>query len=210
MFDEFKRTPLLEERVERDGVFTDVLSAPDWPLRTADLCLICLGVRAIKYAALSKRGKHVATMKFQVRFSDFVAFEPPIGFDEIESQLTDQFQQYFLRVSSGDGSRVPPKTWSNLLTSIKALRPQYANSLDHLDRLRQEAQRAEVGAGFDIMAQEKDAVGLAFDISGFDRAREFSRWDLADIGKPTPSFFRGGGAQTGANDFQSHGYPTGY
>src|SRR5574337_968063 len=149
IFDEPKRAQLLEEYVERYGTFTDALSAPDWKLKTVDVCLICPGLPTIGYAALGRRGNKVATAKFLVRFSDFVQFEPPIDFEEIENQLPGPFRQHFMRVSTGDGARVPPKTWSNLLVAINALRPQAANGLDHLERLRKESDRAEIGKGFD-------------------------------------------------------------
>lgn len=176
---EAQRAHLVKEYIERDNSFSDTLSAPDWGAKVAELFLIALGEDKIHYAALARRGRRVATQKHQIRFSNFVQFEPAIPFSEIERQIRPILKQHFIRSASGMGSRVPPATWKDLLRVIKQLRPNSGPDLDQLERLRRLGRDLIQTPGFRVVAHERDAVNIALRMSGFDY-KEILDWSPPD------------------------------
>lgn len=178
VFDEAKRTMALEERAAV-GSFTDVISGPDWQPKEVELCLLSFYDRQINYAALGRRGARVAYKRFRFTFDNLVSLDD-VSFDEIEFHLGSRLSSHFVRSSSGAGSRVPPATWQKLVEVIKQLRPHAAQGLRDLEELRHASRGVLQREGYEIMAQEKDAVGVALDIfnrgSGdIDRRRLLSR-----------------------------------
>jgi len=178
--DERERALLMDEYIERDGTFTDTISAPDWRTKAAEIFLLSLGWGEIHYAALVRRGARVATQKYGIRFTNLVEFTPPIPIDEIQERLGPKIEHHFIRASSGMGSRVPPKTWQGLWEAIKEIRPRSARDLDRLERLRQ-PQRVLTRMGIEVVAQERDATNLALRIAGFDHG-EILKWQLPEQG----------------------------
>jgi hypothetical protein len=174
-FDEPKRAHLLRDRIEGDFVFSESLSAPDWETKAVEVCLLCFEGDGIDYASLAVRHGKSATAKYRVEFSNFVKFEPFIQPEEVKLELGEQYNQFLIQSTSGVGGRVPPKTWQKLIDAINSLRPDKMNELNRLIDLRLEQNQSQSGRGFEIMAQEKDATGLALEFSGFDRRTILSK-----------------------------------
>jgi hypothetical protein len=184
-FDEPKRAHLLRDRIEGDFVFSESLSAPDWETKAVEVCLLCFEGAEIDYAALAVRRGKSATAKYRVEFSNFVEFEPPLRPEEVEQVLGEQYSQYLINSTSGAGGRVPPKTWLKLVDAIRNLRRDKTNEFNRLIDLRLEQSQTQSGFGFEVMAQEKDATGLALEFSEFDR-RTILPKNYRKADKPAP------------------------
>jgi hypothetical protein len=189
IFDEAKRALALEERTANDS-FTDVVSGPDWQPKEVELCLLSFYDQQLNYAALGHRGNKVAYKRYRFTFDNMV----PLGdlpFDEIEKRLESRLAPHFVRSSTGFGGRVPPKTWEQLLEVIRQLHPAAAEEIDRLEELRRNSKNMLRQEGYQIMAQEKDAVGLALDIFNrgtpdIDRRKLLSQVKADVKNKPAP------------------------
>jgi hypothetical protein len=183
--DENQRAGLMSDYIQRDKSFTDTISATDWQTKQTEIFLISLKADSIHYAALGRKGKRVATQKYQMRFLNFVEFSPPIILSDIQNSLRPQIQQYFIRSSSGLGARVPPATWQDLVNAIKKLRPTSTDDLDKLERLRKLAPDLFNRTGFQIVAEERDAINLSLRMAGFEHT-DFLDWDIPAGDKLAP------------------------
>lgn len=183
IFDEERRAAMLSDRGTHQ--FSEAISAPDWKPKGVEVCLLSFGDGHIDGAALARRGRMVVTNKYRVSFGPIFRF-PPVGIQEITRAIGTTFQSHFIRSTVGAGKRVSPKTWAQLIRAIKHLRPEAAEALDDLETRRVNEARAYLKEGFQTMAQEKDAVGLALDIFGEDRAQVLSHWDSSADGQPAP------------------------
>ena len=179
IFNEVARAQFITKYIERGDAFTDTISAPDWEPKTVELCFLSFDGQSISYAALTRRGKKVATRKYHITFQNYVRFEP-ISFDEIEKTIESRIRSHFIRVSSGEGSRVPPKTWTSVFNVVKKLRPEATNDLDELERIRNSSYQVFEGLGFDVLMQEKDAFGLALKIFGINLPNVLLEWTPPD------------------------------
>lgn len=208
IIDEPQRAQVIKERIEIDSVFTDTLSAPDWKARKSEIFLISLAEGYIHFAALAHRGKHVATEKYHIEFSNIVQFGPPVSINEIQEGLRPRIKQYFMRSSSGIGGSIPPATWHDLIGVIKQLRPNAAQDLDRLEELRSISPDYFSKPGFEIVAHERDVVNIALRISGLN-PKEITKW--LPVEESTAPFLRGLGSvklnedQMIANDAQVFG-----
>lgn len=174
-FDEPERASLLQEYVEINYTFSENLSAPDWMPKAVEVCFLCFEGETIHYAALARRKAKSATAKYRIEFSNFVKFGPPIDLDEIKNTVGERYSQYLIRSSSGRGGRIPTKTWSRLIEAVGTLRPNQMIELNDLIELQKGQFERQSGRGFEVMAQEKDATGLALEFAGLDRRHLLSK-----------------------------------
>jgi hypothetical protein len=174
IIDEPNRRSNIEEIVNGLDEFTDAISVPDWPIKENTMFFISLDGKAIQYAAKASRGRKVATQKFHIRFSHFVRFAPEISFISIQSLFDARLENYFIRSAKGMGSYVPPKTWQDLISIVKQLRPDSAKALDELESQLLRPRLFE-GPGYQIIIQERDAVNLCLRIFG-GRERLLLNW----------------------------------
>lgn len=174
ILDEAERASRIEMYISSKGTFTDTISAADWRTKYAEIFLVSLDGGSIHYAALAHRGKTVATEKHQIRLTHFVEFSPPVPLEQIQSRLAQRLHPFFIRSSSGMGTRVTPKTWQNLISVIKQLRPRSAASLEQLEELRRLSPAFFRRPGSEVLAEERDAVNLALRMSGFDQSEILS------------------------------------
>lgn len=192
LFDEVKRATLLHEQALYDSAFRliDYVSAPDWQPKASEIALISFEPGELNFLSLVTRKHKAAIAKYQIEFSHFYHLTP-LPFSEIEANIGPRFRRHFISIATGEGRQVPPGTWSQLVATIKTLRPDAAEALDHLDDLRQQVGVIIREPGFDIVAQEKDAVGLALEIFGGERVRrrELGQW-TGEVNNPT-SFLTG-------------------
>lgn len=176
---------LLSER-RAIGSFTEAISAADWQPKGVEVGLCSFTEGWLDGAALVQRGRKVVTGKYRMTFSRFVDFEP-ISFKDIEERIGPEFRKHFIRSTRGVGKRVPPGTWEELIAVIKHLRPSMAGALDELETQRQNFGHAYgPHEGYQVMAQEKDAVGLALDIFGESRSKILTRWKSPTSGRAAP------------------------
>jgi len=168
--------------------FSDTVSGVDWNFRKLDMCLLSFDGKTLTYAALARRGRKVATAKYQIKYTHLVKFSP-ITFERITEQISAGFRAHIVRTSRGDGSRVPPATWRALLRALSQVDPLARKAIEELQRLRDLSEQRLNGRGYTVMALEKDAVSLALECSGLGRYREQLAWTPVDQG-PAP-FLKG-------------------
>lgn len=187
LIDEANRSDHLLKHIDKSGRFSDALSMPDWALDERSMALIGFAPSHFHYAALARRGRRVATFKFQVEFTDFVDLGP-LALEELESELRSSLRPHFTRVSSGQGQPVPRQIWSNILAAIRQLRPSLVSDLDRLEELAATRIHAPLDARQQQLAQEKDALLLARQIFGLDSRRDPLRWSRSAREAEIPSF----------------------
>ncbi len=120
---------------------------------------------AITHAAIAERGRKVASFDRHVRLYRFVKFEP-LHVDDLRAAVSPRHRTYI-------GASTPTGAWGAALLALERLRPNAAQELRELRRLAGEASLRSVGGGLRL---EKDAVGLALDMSGMDRKRYLREW----------------------------------
>lgn len=168
VIDETRRGDELEGYIERNGTFTDTISASDWKTKNAEVFLISLDARSIHFASLARLGNKVATQKRIIRLSNFFKFEPAISIEGVNALLSASVKRHFARSSTGLGSRVPPKTWGEVISAIKRLQPSSAKSIDRIHELRQITPQLLDKPGAHIFIQERDAINLSLRIADID------------------------------------------
>lgn len=192
-FDESRRAELLQEREEgRFHSFSDALSVPDWKIKSLQVALISFSQSNIDYIALATKGNRVVTAKSRIEFSDLFSLNS-IPIQHIEKELKSSVRNHFIRSSQGSGSKLPPKTWQNVISIIKKLRPNHASEIDRLLSIKELSQFTLKGVAADIILQEREALGIAldiFDISHQLRKEVLSAWspnlnDVTDLSAET-------------------------
>jgi hypothetical protein len=143
------------------GWFTTVMRVGDAPTSRL-LALVSFDPGEIKAVALLERQRRAATRKHLVRVSNFIWIDP-LSLDHLQAALPASVRRYFGIGLLGKG------TGLRTMETVKQLRPEQA---DEIGRLERELDRPPMrsGAAAEIVAMEKDAVGVALDIGGFDRA----------------------------------------
>ena len=162
-FDENRRNDLLDERVELDTSFSDALSVYDWELTNISVALLTFSGSSLDFICLARKGKRVVTSKNRVEFSSLVSLDK-LQLSEVEAQLDTQLSRYFIRSSQGSGGKVPEATWNATLQAIKILRPDTASEIDRLNSLIKFAGVRLSGSRTEILAQEREALGVSLDI----------------------------------------------
>ena len=179
IIDEAQRAQSIDKHIHQDKTFTDTISVLDWETKQAEIFFIAFNGESIHYAALVRRGRRVATQKHQIRFSNFVQFEPAIILNQFHESLRSQIKPYSIHSSSGIGRRVPPETWQKLLAVVKQLKPEKVPELNKLDQLRQQQPDLFNKQGFKTIVHERDAVNLALRMAGFDQS-ELLNWNYSE------------------------------
>ncbi|HOV51031.1 MAG TPA: hypothetical protein PLZ61_06840, partial [Candidatus Cryosericum sp.] len=110
--------------------------------------------------------------------------------DDVEYSVERRFVRHLMPAFAGSGKRLPPKTWEQMIATVKQLRPHAAPALGHLEKLIQTPRRPLVAKGFQTVALEKDAVGLALDMFSLDRRPVLRSWAIEEDAEPAP-FLRG-------------------
>ncbi len=164
--DEPARGQDLQDRIAEVGHYSDALSMPDWGLRKRGIALVAFDREHLHYAALIRRGRKVATSKYHVRLTDFVNLEA-LPLRTLERQLSPALRQHYARVTSSAGAAMPPATWAEVLSSVKAARPSLAEDIEWLEARANETGHEISGPATRQLAEEKDSLVLARRIFGF-------------------------------------------
>ena len=190
-FDEEERTALLTDIVEVEGRFSDALSSSDWSIRQWEVCGLLFEPGIITHWALAQRTRRVATRKIRVEFTNLSPTHIPLT--RVERRVASRFRHYIVRVRSGIGGRVPPRTWHEMKQAIGEIEASSLEALERLERMRDEAGERINRLGARIVAQQRDATGLALDVldrSGRVRRRVLGGWTPPD-GDRSTSFLDG-------------------
>ena len=170
--DEDRRSERLRDRLELwhqqagldwASTFSDALSAPDWKFRETAVCFLSLDGESLNYACLARRGPKVATAKYRVTFSNFVDLKD-LSLDRVGKRIGKAFRRHLTRAASGRGGRVPAKTWVRLLAAVRRLREGSTGELEDLFRLAAGIGYSVTEPASEIIALERDALGVALDI----------------------------------------------
>ena len=157
-----------ESNIKNEHTFTVAMSTTDWQTKKAEIFLLSFDGKCIHYASIARRNKKVVTGKNRIQLTNFVHLIPPIRLDEIDNSLSSFVRRYFIKSSVGTGERLPPKTWSEVTSAIKRLRPDISESFDRLYSLMTITPILLNKGGSAILIQERDAVNLSLRIAGFD------------------------------------------
>jgi hypothetical protein len=172
-FDEERRAEIFRERAEGDFTpFTDALSIRDWPIGNTAIALLAFSEDTIDFVSIARKRNQVVTAKNRIEFSSLVSLNS-VPIIDIETRLSNNIKEHFIRASSGVGGVFPPKTWATLLDAIKAERPNIAEEIDRLLALLEFSEYRLVGETAEQLLQERDAIGIALDIfSGSNKLRD--------------------------------------
>lgn len=181
IFDEEQRSDLLKERGAMDWNFSDVFSAPDWGFKKLEVCFLSFDGVNLDYVCLARRGNKVATAKYLVTFSDFVDLSE-INIQELGENLSGNLRTNYARSTSGLGGRIPPTTWNEVVKTVKEFRPDQAEAIDRILKLRLANKSIYSGHSAEIVALERDAVGMALDI--FDKTKVLRKDTLGGWAPP--------------------------
>jgi hypothetical protein len=165
----------VDDHVRERGRFTDVVATGAWALPTRSVALLSFDRQSVSAAAVMHRGPRVATYKRRVRF------EPVLEFQPLDLQQVESLMPARVRGNLGIGFN-PPRTWDFVLEALRRLRPAFSNQLDELVR-RATYREVQRPPAYEIVAEEKDAVGIALQAAGFDRAH-IAQWTAPD--EPAP------------------------
>lgn len=191
IFDEQQRTDFLRIGVDISGGFSDALSAHDWKLKQWEVCGLLFEPGVITHWTLARKGKRVATSKTRVEFSQMVSTR--ISMASIESLLGAQLKPHLVKARSGVGGRVPNETWLGLKKAVRQLDPESFAALERLEALRDQSHEYITSPGYQIVAEQRDAVGIAldaFDATGDLRKETLKGW-AAPGQLPLTSFLDG-------------------
>ena len=182
ILDQPKESHAIIKHVEEGKIFTCILSISDLPAEKFALCLISTNGETIRFASLLRKmkGGGVST-GYKFEFFYFVQIrELPL-----KEVTTIKFTPYLSLLSSNVNNRVPFKIWREFFETIKWMRPEVAQSLEQLENRCLTVKDISHEQGFEIMMMERDAVGLALEIAGYDRPKILAE-HLPSKKSPTP------------------------
>jgi len=166
-------------------VFTLALSAADIDAKDSEIFLLSFDGTNLTYAALAKKGRRIATGKNSIRLTRVVEF-PPISIQILKDSLESRLQPHITYSSERGGHRVPPATWQAVLKILQTKSPLAFEAIDQLLALRNFESKPKRSPAYEIVAEEKDAVSLSLEFSGFDRNRELLSWKPTRGDDPAP------------------------
>ncbi len=166
---------------------TETFSASDWKFESRELVLVRLDLdefqdrdrRTLNGVALMERAKvGGATAKLKMRLHSPVMFERPVELSELPTQFRDKA----LYSTSVNVRRLDATTWRELLDRIKTLRPEARHAITALEARRLSDRRIFPSDGRTArLMEQRDAIGIAVDIAGLDRAAVLETFDTSRI-----------------------------
>ena len=105
---------------------------------------------------------------------------------EISDEIRDLQYDVLKGILKRESTRLPDAAWKKLWNAIKKIRPDQAKKLERLENLCVMNQNDYSQESYDIVAMEKDAVGLCLDIFGSDRKQISSLWTPQQDNSPAP------------------------
>lgn len=141
----------------------------------------------INYAVLVEQGrkpKDAIFSKSRLKFYNYLEIYPSISIDDLSFKLNEELPVLPLTKSQESSQYLIEQClWEKLVKEIKKLRPKLKDEIDAM--LNKVSDYSFSGQGFDLMAQEKDAIYLALDFA-FDGTRRPLDYRLSNTQKPEP------------------------
>lgn len=190
IFDEPKRSEILQKFIETRSEFSEALSIPDWKIKDHEVCLLSFDGDNLTHVALAERGRQFVSYKQKVVFRYIINFEP-INIKMIEREIGGRLRRHFTRVSNGIGGRVPPKTWNSLKSIIKSINPDALNKIERLENRKKQSNIIYDNKPYQVLAQEKDALALSLSIFDIDRSKILPYWISDNSRKAVAPFLHG-------------------
>jgi len=164
-----RRTQKIAEKLSDVKEASESFSAMDWTFERREIVFLVLDSDEISIGGavlMERMHGSGGTGKLKMRLSKPVLFERPIDIEEIRDVI--DLEEY---VSTAEElNRIDPAIWSDLIEIIKKIRPESNQELSALLAMREE-ERQLLGDSAKIMrlAEQRDAIGLALDITNLDR-----------------------------------------
>lgn len=161
-FDEERRNHLLNGIRDPGDGFSDALSSADWSVRQWEVCGLMFEPDTITHWALARKGHRVATGKVKV---DFTEVTPTgISIADVVQRVGETVQRNIISSRSGSGGPVPGATWQSLKRALQEIDPVALQTVERLERLRDQSRDRITRPGTEVVAQKRDAIGLALDV----------------------------------------------
>ncbi len=189
IFNEPKRAERLIELIEKTNEFSDVLSAPDWRMKSYQVCILSFDEKNFTHVAMAKKGSNAASYKCHVKFKMVHAFNP-ISIESVENLIDKSVKVHFKKIISVRGGRLPPRTWKSFKKAIGAIQPNVLSKINSLEDIINHSREICDSRSYEILAQEKDVLGLALSIFGIDRSKFLSNYTL-HTNNEVPPFLQG-------------------
>lgn len=161
-FDESRRNGFLREVRDLTEGFSDALSSEDWSIRQWEVCGLLFEPGEITHWALARKGNRVATGKVRVEFTEVTSTS--IAISEVERRVGETVQRNIISSRSGHGGAIPQATWHGLKQAVGEIDPSSLEALLRIERLRDQSRELIRRPGMEVVAQQRDAVGLALDV----------------------------------------------
>jgi hypothetical protein len=172
IFNEPKKKEILQRHIDKNIPFTEAVNVLDIYLNKVEICFICFEKETINYAALMHLENKTTTTRFKFRFDNFFPI-PAITFDEIQTNISSDYQDSFRELTQlgNIDQYLSDKMWDAISSTIENLRDETIPGLYELGQYREHLLNPDETDEdrFIAMTEEKDAVGLALSIFGFDR-----------------------------------------
>lgn len=165
-----KHSERIKKCIDAGEPFTIPISDPDFVPEKYETCLLSFDRRQLTHFCLLKRGRRVATAQRRLESEDLVSLIN-IPFGKFAESHFSTVRSFLSKATRGSVFRAEPTVWEDVIGALKTLRPQVASDIDRLEEARRTSYASSEGAGFEIMALEKDACGLALEIFGAPRKK---------------------------------------
>lgn len=179
-----RRNVLLEEAQDGGSFFrSEPLVAEPVPVfkhsRNAPLVVFAsFADRKITHIADGKKGMSAGTGLARLNMQDLQPLSRPITFSEVKRGVPKRIQAHLERVLS-DGGILPPKTLGAFVDRIIELDSSVGGRLARFSERRREALRRFEPHARENLAFQKEALGIALEISGLSKD-ELLAWQPAD------------------------------
>ncbi|HVZ43273.1 MAG TPA: hypothetical protein VHA82_05635 [Ramlibacter sp.] len=161
-FDEDRRNAFLREVRDLTEGFSDALSSEDWSIRQWQVCGLLFEPGEITHWALARKGNRVATGKVRVEFTEVTPTS--IAISDVERRVGETVQRNIISSRSGHGGAIPQTTWLRLKQAVGEIDPSSLEALLRIERLRDQSRELIRRPGMEVVAQQRDAVGVALDV----------------------------------------------
>jgi hypothetical protein len=172
---EHKRTEFIAQKLWGEGEASESFSAFDWELDRRELAMLSLtpGRTCVDALVLMERMHGSGgTGKLKMRLHKPVLLERALEAQE----LAEVFNVEGLRSTAEQLKRFSPAEWTAAIDAIKRLRPKYSGEIESLIQAQRQA---NPWLGRDVrtlrLSEQRDALGLVFDIADVDRKSLFRR-----------------------------------
>ncbi|MBD3637217.1 MAG: hypothetical protein HUJ25_07700 [Crocinitomicaceae bacterium] len=189
VFDEGGRSWRIQEYLETNRPFSEGLSSEDFKPKGKEIFIISLNGNSLDYLCLGTRKKRVLTLKNRVEFTDFIKIQPELEIGQIAGELDKSIRSHFIRTSSGQGQRIPPKTWEKLLKYIRSKRPELSEKIDRL--IEKKNQTPLPGKSRRIEVFKRDATTTALSFADIDSRKAKFSYSRRDDSVELPPFLKG-------------------